>query len=94
MERQIWWLGTVLATAFGLWAMLRLKTPVWLAAGTVAIVAPHVIGAPHLDASATDVPAALAAHFVSASLVASVLLWASVSAASGFAFERLAAEQQ
>jgi cobalt transporter subunit CbtA len=86
MERQVWWVGTAVATGFGLWAVLQLRTPTWTAVGIAAILLPHVIGAPHPEAAATDVPAALAAHFVSASLAASALLWISVSLLSGMAF--------
>jgi cobalt transporter subunit CbtA len=90
MDRQIWWVGTVLATSFGLWAILRQKAPVWIAAGIAAILLPHLIGAPHPEAVETEVPAVLAAHFVSASLAASALLWGCVSSLSGLAFSRLA----
>ena len=90
MDRQIWWIGTVLATSFGLWAILQQKTPVWLVAGIGAILIPHLIGAPHPQGASTDVPAALAAQFVSASLAASALLWVSVSSLAGLAFSRLA----
>ncbi len=88
LDRQIWWFGTVLATGFGLWVMLRRTGPGWIVAGFAAIIAPHLIGAPHVALVATEVPAALAAHFVSASLVASLLLWICVSGVAGLAFER------
>ena len=88
MDRQIWFFGTVVATSFGLWAILQKKTPGWIGAGVAAILIPHLIGAPHPEAAMTDVPAGLAAQFVSASLSASALLWICVSSLSGLAFSR------
>ena len=90
LDRQVWWLGTVMATAFGLWAILQRLTPAWVAVGIAALLLPHLIGAPHPEAADTDVPAMLAAHFVAASLAASALLWASVSWLAGQLHARLA----
>lgn len=94
IDRQIWWTGTVLATGLGLWAISRQKGLVWIVAGTAAIIAPHLIGAPHVALVASDVPAALAAHFVSASLVASLLLWVCISGTAGLTFEKLKAAEE
>ncbi len=94
MDRQLWWLGTVIATALGLWAIFRKRTPMWTAVGIAMILAPHLVGAPHPEVADSEVPAALAAQFVSASLAASALLWACVSAFSGFAFDRLSASER
>ena len=91
VDRQIWWVGTAVATALGLWAIFRLKAPMWIALGIALILAPHLVGAPRPESFETAVPAALAAQFVSASLAASALLWVLVSAFSGFAYDRLSA---
>ena len=93
MERQLWWIGTVIATAIGLWAIIRQRTALWITVGIALILAPHLVGAPHPDVAESEVPAALAAQFVSASLAASALLWACVSAFSGFTFDRLSAAE-
>ncbi len=94
MDRQVWWAGTVLATSFGLWAILVLKTPMWIVIGIGMTLAPQIIGAPHPEAMGSDVPAALAAQFVSASLVASALLWVCVSSLSGLVFPRFMASEE
>lgn len=73
--RQIWWGLTAAASALGIgmiffggkWPMVTL--------GVVLLVAPHVAGAPHPDAFSSNVPAELAAQFVSASLVTAALFW-------------------
>jgi cobalt transporter subunit CbtA len=93
-DRQVWWLGTVLATAFGLWAILQRRTQAWVAVGIAAILLPHLVGAPHPEAAETEVPAMLAAHFVAASLAASALLWASVSWLAGQFHARLAPAEE
>lgn len=43
--RQIWWLATVLATAFGLYALIFGKSPIFKAAGVAVLALPHLIGA-------------------------------------------------
>ena len=86
--RQIWWVATVVATAFGLWAILVKRRPAWAAAGLLAIVLPHAVGAPEAASHASGVPAALAAEFVAASLTASLLLWTVSSGLAGYLFGR------
>ena len=89
-SRQIWWLGTALASAIGLG--LILLSPAWWSklAGVFLAVLPHVIGAPEPPTLEAAYPAALGAEFVAASLVASALLWSLAGAASGWLYGRLA----
>ncbi|MHA1189663.1 MAG: CbtA family protein [Alphaproteobacteria bacterium] len=94
-SRQVWWIGTVLATSAGLWGLFR-GSPAWIAAGLVLIVLPHIIGAPHLSVNeaadhVSDVPAALAARFVAVSIAGSLIFWTAGPAVAGFAFGRLQA---
>lgn len=89
-SRQVWWLGTALASAIGLG--LVLLSPAWWSklAGVLLAVLPHVIGAPEPPTLEAAYPAALGAEFVAASLVASALLWSLSGAASGWLYGRLA----
>jgi cobalt transporter subunit CbtA len=87
--RQVWWLLTVAATGFGLWAILRRGSPLFVLAGVAAIIVPHIVGAPQAPSHASDVPAALAGHFVAASLAGSLLMWTLTSASAGAVFARL-----
>ncbi len=94
-SRQVWWIGTVLATSAGLWALFR-GAPLWIAAGLILIVLPHIIGAPHISVNeaadhASGVPAALAAHFVAVSIAGSLIFWTAGPAVAGLAFGRLQA---
>lgn len=88
-ERQIWWLATVLATAFGLWMIFYRGGAAAIVLGALVIALPHIVGAPQPAEHDSAVPAALAAQFVAASLAGSALLWVTVSGIAGAAFARL-----
>ena len=87
--RQGWWLATAAATAGGLALIVFAGAGVVKALGVAAIIAPHLIGAPHPGAvEATALPAAVAAEFVAASLVASALFWIVLGGLSGWLYGR------
>ena len=92
VERQIWWLATVLATSFGLWTIFRRGGPASIVLGVLVIVLPHVVGAPQPVSHDSAVPAALAVQFVAASLAGSLILWIIVSSVAGAVFDRLKPE--
>ena len=72
----------------GLWLALRVSSPWAIGAGVVLIVLPHLIGAPHPHVLTSKVPAELAGHFASASLVVQALIWALVGATAGYVWQR------
>ncbi len=78
--RQLWWLGTVLATGGGV-ALLSFGrgVAVWVAAA-VLLAAPHVIGAPHLEAFSGIAPPELAAEFAARSLGMALVSWLALGA--------------
>lgn len=84
-ERQIWWLVTALVTAGGLFVFLTMEQPWLRALAIVAILVPHVVGAPHPAEPASRVPAEIAAHFAALSLAVQAALWL----ATGFAVGKL-----
>jgi cobalt transporter subunit CbtA len=84
-QRQLWWLVTALVTAGGLFVFLRVEAPWLRALAVLAMLVPHVIGAPHPAAPESKVPAEVAAHFASLSLAIQAALWL----ATGFAVGRL-----
>ena len=90
-ERQIWWWGTVAATAAGL-ALIGLGRSLVLGViGAVLILAPHVIGAPHPDSFAGPVPPEIAALFASRALGVGFAVWAVLGCLSGYFWQREAA---
>lgn len=89
VDRQLWWIGTAIATAGGLWLLLRSSGFGLPVLGLLLLLAPHVIGAPHPDAAeASRVPAELAARFASASLVVHAVLWAVTGLLVGWIWQR------
>lgn len=81
--RQIWWIGTVLASAGGLWLVLRPRSGWYALIGVALLLAPHVIGAPHPVQLESKVPAEIAARFTGLSIVLQGVLWLAVGYAIG-----------
>ncbi|KRD96238.1 cobalt transporter [Bosea sp. Root381] len=84
-SRQLWWIFTALVTAGAIFVFLRMEAPWLRALAVLAILVPHVIGAPHPAAPESKVPAEVAAHFAALSLAVQAALWL----ITGFAVGRL-----
>lgn len=82
--RQAWWLATAAATALGI-VGLAFGPPKLKALGVLLLLAPHVIGAPHVESGAESagIPGELAARFVAASLLSGLVFWLALGAAAG-----------
>lgn len=88
--RQIWWLGTVAATAAGLGLIAFVRSP-WAATGAVVLIAlPHLIGAPQLEHVETNVPEVLSHRFTVAVTLTTLLSWALLGALTAFFYRRFA----
>jgi len=85
-QRQLWWIGTVVATAAGLWLLMG-RTWVHRIAGVGCIVAPHWIGAP-VAYGENIVPAELMQRFAIASLATTAIFWPLLGATGGFLLSR------
>lgn len=89
--RQLWWVGTAIATGIGLWAFLRKDHHPLVRLGAIALLlAPHFIGAPHPHELESRVPAEIAARFTALSLVVQALLWALVGVGVGMLWPKFA----
>jgi cobalt transporter subunit CbtA len=86
--RQIWWIGTAVATAAGLGLIVFQRSLVAATAGVVLIAAPHVIGAPAPADTPTNVPGSLWHEFVVAVTVTSFLFWALLGGVTGALHQR------
>ncbi len=75
--RQMWWLGTLVATSLGLWVIAFGRGMIALS-GVILLIGPHLIGAPHLDAFWGVAPPELSAEFVTLSLGAAAAGWTSL----------------
>lgn len=87
--RQLWWIGTVLATAGGL-ACVALLRPIWVKlVGAALLVLPHAIGAPSKGVIGTSPVEHLEMPFIVASLAVALIFWLVLGAASGRLHRRL-----
>lgn len=90
LDRQLWWIGTVVATAAGLFAVARLRNVYGYAIAVVLIAAPHVIGAPHPETPGGLAPEELEHKFVLVAIATSLVFWLVLGALTGAFFKRYA----
>lgn len=72
-DRQLWWLLTVVLSVTGAWFAWFGGRWRWLA--PIAIVIPHIVGAPPPPDMESTVPAELAARFVALSIATGAAFW-------------------
>lgn len=84
LPRQIWWSGTILATAGALWLFAFGRGWQALVIGAVLLLAPHLIGAPHLDTYYGLAAPELAAHFATSSLGFAAISWGVLGTVAGY----------
>ncbi len=81
--RQVWWVGTVIATGAGL-ALIVFRRNLWLALlGIALIVAPHAIGAAQPESHESPIPPDLHHRFVVAVTITSLVFWLALGIAVG-----------
>jgi cobalt transporter subunit CbtA len=90
--RQMWWIGTVVATAAGL-ALIAFRGSILLSIlGVALIVLPHVIGAPQPESHESPVPADLHHQFVVAVTVTNLIFWVALGGIVGLVRQRFLAQ--
>ena len=92
MARQVWWVGTALATAGGLALLAFGRSPLLAVIGVALIVAPQIIGAPQPDSFESPIPEALHHSFIVATIVASFVFWVLLGGLAGWLRPRVAAK--
>lgn len=90
VARQAWWIGTVIATAAGLFAAARLRNVAGFAIAAVLIALPHVIGAPQPDSPGGLAPEELEHKFVVVAIATSLVFWLVLGVLTGAIFKRFA----
>ena len=87
-QRQLWWAGTVIATAVGVWLVAGQRRS-WLlrTCGAVCLLLPHLIGAP-VATGQHSVPAELVRRFTIASVATSGIFWLLVGTLGGLIYSR------
>ncbi len=87
-SRQIWWIGTVIASVIGLAVIGYGGSPVTLAIGIAILAIPHIIGAPRPDEMTGVAPPELAGEYVSRSYAVAFFAWVTLGAAAGYFWTR------
>ena len=86
--RQVWWIGTVAATAAGL-ALIAFRGSAPLSIlGVALIVLPHIIGAPQPDSHESPIPASLHHQFVVSVTVTNLIFWVALGGIVGLVRQR------
>ena len=92
LARQVWWVGTILATGIAIWLFTQ-RTEMWAKVAAVILVAlPHIIGAPQPPTHESGVPAVLSAEFAANTLAVAALMWLAIGGFLGFAMDRFVEE--
>ena len=92
LGRQIWWVGTIAATAAAIY-LIAIRPSAWaIAAAAIIILVPHVIGAPVAPHEESKVPPELIAHFVANSIAANAVFWCVIGLFLGYVLDRNAKE--
>ena len=87
-DRQVWWVGTVAATAAGLALIAFRGTMLLSIVGVALIVLPHVIGAPQPASHESPIPADLHHQFVVAVTVTNLIFWVALGGIVGIVRQR------
>lgn len=86
--RQVWWWGTVAATATGLGLLGYGRGIATAALAVVLLAAPHVIGAPELEGFSGVAPPEVAAAFSARVLGVALAVWALMGWVAGYLWSR------
>ncbi|WEK03126.1 MAG: CbtA family protein [Candidatus Devosia phytovorans] len=73
--RQIWWVGTALATGGACLLLAKTRAGWAFAVAAALVIAPHIIGAPVAPDEPSGVPAHLATEFAAITLGTSFVFW-------------------
>ena len=92
LERQLWWIGTAIATAAGLFAAARLRDVYGYAIAVILIALPHIIGAPRPEVASGLAPAELEHKFILIAVASSLAFWLVLGVLTGAFFKRYANE--
>jgi len=88
LERQFWWLATVVSTGSALALLAFTRRAPWAILAAILIVLPYLYGAPQPTEHGAAAPEALARQFVVAVTVVSFLFWLILGAFTGFFYRR------
>lgn len=92
LARQVWWVGTIVATAVAIWLFTQ-REEAWAKVAAIVLVAlPHIIGAPQAPTHESGVPPGLTTEFAANTLAAAAVLWAAIGVFLGYTMDRFVKE--
>ena len=91
--RQQWWLAAALAAAVGLALICMQKNNLLRGLGLAILVAPHLVGAPHLAEESSLAPMELQHQFRLATTLGNAAFWMALGAISAVALQKLSTTQ-
>jgi cobalt transporter subunit CbtA len=91
--RQVWWIGTVAATAVGLALIAFTGSAPLSILGVVLIVLPHIVGAPQPEIHESPIPESLHHQFVVAVTVTNLIFWVALGGIVGLVRQRFLGQQ-
>lgn len=86
--RQVWWWGTVIATALAMGLLGYGRGVVAVVIAVILLAIPHVIGAPELESYAGVSPPEVAGEFSAHVLVVGIVIWAVLGWVAGYIWAR------
>ena len=86
--RQTWWVLTVVSSGAAMAIFGYVRNPIVIGVGMALLVAPHIIGAPHLAQFAGTAPPELAGEYVARSFAVAFMAWLSLGLAAGYFWNR------
>ncbi len=86
--RQVWWWGTAVATGVGLALIAFGRSALFMAAGAVPMVAPHLLGAPEPAVFTGPLPPEVASLFAVRALGVSMAAWATLGLFAAYFWQR------
>ncbi len=88
LDRQIWWVATVMATAAGLMLIAFRRSPAAACLAILLIAAPHLLGAPRLAEVESQIPAVLSRQFIVAVTLTALPCWALLGGLTGHFYRK------
>ncbi len=86
--RQLWWITTAISSALAFALFAYGRTPLFVVIGLALLLAPHLIGAPHLSEYAGVAPPELSGEYVARSLAVGMIVWVVLGLAAGYFWNR------
>lgn len=94
MARQVWWWIAVAGTAAGIGLLFTMKSWGFKALGLCVIALPHIVGAPHVADTSSNIPALLATTFAANSIATAAVFWIVLGVLLGFLLSRTVTQDE